>query len=201
MISLLLSKHGTPPLGGESPDQLYGWLVAYKGHIHWGDGPQWTGGFHSDWSRCDSELPEESLLSAYKWILRSHAAWLPRRGKKVEYEWQRPESTDIRFGMKPPVDQSLDTDSGGWFTLLEVNFIVFETSASCLMLIGNHSSFTRVERWSEVKMRTPSLQQLSLGPWPHCLQQYRKHFNSIRVRIRERIWVTYFRFLLSYIKH
>lgn len=34
MISLLLSKHGTPPLGGESADQLYGWLVAYKGHTH-----------------------------------------------------------------------------------------------------------------------------------------------------------------------
>lgn len=64
--------------------------------------------------------------------------------------------------MKPPVDQSLDTDSGGWFTLLEVNFIVFETSASCLMLIGNHSSFTGVERWSEIKMRTPPLQELTV---------------------------------------
>lgn len=72
--------------------------MEYKGHIHWGDGPQWTGRFHSDWSRRDSELLEESLLSAYKWILRSHTAWLPRRGKKAECEWQRPESADTRFG-------------------------------------------------------------------------------------------------------
>lgn len=83
--------------------------------------------------------------------------------------------------MEPPADQSLATDSGGWFTLLEVSFIVFETSASCLTLIGNHSRLTRVERWSEITMTTPSIQELSVGPWSRL--QHRKQFSSIRVRI------------------
>lgn len=45
MISPLLCKYGTPPLGGDSPNQLYGWLVAYKAHIHWGMGPTELEGF------------------------------------------------------------------------------------------------------------------------------------------------------------
>lgn len=85
--------------------------------------------------------------------------------------------------MEPPADQSLATDSGGWFTLLEVSFIVFGTSASCLTLIGNHSCLTGVERWSEITMTVPSIQELSVGPWSPPLQQYWKQFSSIRVRI------------------